>query len=265
MTKNLIPNDLKISPRTIIYLCSLLILFCGTVHSTDTCSVKITYKGIEIVTYNQKNMFPASWDEEPTNRFSLPLNVNNENRALSIVKAALDKYPEVMLKNNLKKVYLLSTLEFFGLTYGGTYYENKIYLCIKDSILGYTADYVEKAFHHEFSSILFKNYSFNEREWESANRSDFEYGNGGIEALKSGKSTLEFDVRYNRMGFLNSYSTASFEEDFNEICANLFAPSERFRGLIVNYSRIAKKVQMAIDFYSKIDPAFTEEYFKGLE
>jgi hypothetical protein len=239
-------------------------LLTGAVYAADTCSVKVTYRGVDIITFNQKGMFPDSWDEEPANRYSLPLNVKNENRALLIVKAALDKYPEGMLKNNLKKVYLLGTLEFFGLAYGGTYYDDKIYLCVKDSALGYTSSYIEKAFHHEFSSILLKNYSFDELKWESVNHSEFEYGNGGKEALRSGKTSLEFEVKYNKMGFLNSYSTASFEEDFNEICSNVFASAKRFWNLTADYPRIGKKVKMAIDFYSKIDPVFTEEYFKGL-
>jgi hypothetical protein len=239
-------------------------LFTGTANGADTCSVKITYKGVDIITYNQRQMFPDSWLEAPENGYSLPLNKNNESRGLSIIKSALDKYPEEMLKNNLKKVYLLGALKFYGLSYGGTYYDNKIYLCIKDSALGYDSKYIEKAFHHEFSSILLKNYSIDELEWEYLNHSEFEYGDGGKEALKSGSARLDFDAKYNKMGFLNQYSTASFEEDFNEICANLFASSNRFWNLTGNYTRIRKKALMAIDFYSKINPVFTEEYFKGL-
>ncbi len=247
-----------------IKILSLILLLTGILHAADTCSVKIKYKGVTIVTYNERGMFPGRWLDEPDNGYSLPLDKTHEDRALAIIKTALDKYPEQTLKNNLKKVYLLGELQFFGLSYGGTYRDDKIFLCVKDSLSGYDSKYIEKAFHHEFSSILYNNYSFDERQWESINHSEFSYGDGGIAALKTGSTGLEFDVKYNKMGFLNEYSTASFEEDFNEICSNLLAPSKRFRNLINDYPRIRKKVNMAVDFYSKINPVFTEEYFTGL-
>ena len=231
----------------------------------DTSSVKISYRGVDIITYNQANMYPGNWYEDPVSAYSLPLDINNESRALSIVKAALDKYPQELLNSNLKKVYLLSALEFYGLPYGGTYYDNKVYLCIKDASSGYDSKYIEKSFHHEFSSILLKNYSIDELKWKSANQSGFSYGEGGKEALNSGSTGLNFDAKYNKMGFLNQYSTASFEEDFNEICGNLFLSSTQFWDITANYPGVMKKVQMAIDFYSGINPVLTEEYFRGLE
>jgi hypothetical protein len=54
------------------------------------------------------------------------------------------------------------------------------------------------------------------------------------------------------------------ENDINTFAQNIFSPSENFWKIADGYLRIKKKVKILIDFYNKIDPMFTEDYFRRL-
>jgi hypothetical protein len=78
------------------------------------------------------------------------------------------------------------------------------------------------------------------------------------------------------------YSLLDYENDFNTIVQCLFIPtlSKELNRLLVdpelklwqfldeakkNSYPVFKKVQMVIEYYKKIDPGFTEEFFRTLE
>jgi len=63
-----------------------------------------------------------------------------------------------MLAANLKAVYFLKEMAFFNTPFGGTNSADNLYLTSNGITLGYTNDYIEQTFHHEFSSILFRNH-----------------------------------------------------------------------------------------------------------
>ena len=233
---------------------------------SDTSTYSTSYRDIKIFTYPEHNMFPDAWWESPVSGKVSPLLERDKERAVRILKIALDKYSKNVLDENLRKVYLLGDLNFYGVAYGGTYYDKSVFMVIKSDLEGYTDAYVEKTFHHEFSSILFYKYKsdFDEEHWVGANALEFKYGNGGLEAIKSGNTSLKFDEQCNKLGLLNEYSKASVEEDFNEMEGNLFLSSKEFWEVVDKYDRIKKKIKLMIEFYNKIDPMFTEEYFRGL-
>jgi hypothetical protein len=55
-------------------------------------------------------------------------------------------------------------------------------------------------------------------------------------------------------GFLEGYSQASIEEDFNKFVDWAFTKPDRLRRLASRYQRIRKKYNIVIKFYESIDP-----------
>ena len=156
-------------------------------------------------------------------------------------------------------------MEFFGQSYGGTNSTSEVYLSNRGIALGYTDFWLEQTFHHEFSSILLRNYGylFSKKKWMSFNK-DIEYGKGGVYALKDGTASIEFDYDLNELGVLTQYSKSSLEEDFNIFAQNLFLSDRGFWEVVALHERIKNKTALIIAFYKSINSSFTEEYFKNI-
>lgn len=223
--------------------------------------------GIEIYFVVCENMFPDHWYSEKINAKTVSLSLTEYKRVKDLLKKALAKYPEHILKENLKKVYALNSLNFYGLPYGGTYSMSKKALYITDDTILYEKDsFIESFFHHEFSSILFRKHPcyLKTKEWKSSNPRDFHYGKGGMEAIRNGNASMEFDSILNEKGFLNKYSQASLEDDINVFSQNLFNGGKEFWIIVDRYEKVKAKTRLIIGFYHKIDPFFTEDYFRKL-
>lgn len=222
--------------------------------------------GIELIFVLEDGMFPQSWYQAEINAQAEALEIDEIERTIQVLNASLAKYPEKLIKNNLKRVYVLKSLEFFGTSYGGTYTSNAVFLSNKGIKRGYTDSYIEKVFHAEFSSILYNNYvvNFQEESWKSANAEGFEYGSGGMLALKTGKSSESFQNQHNELGFLNQYAQSSIENDFNSFAKNLFYPTKDFWKLTEEWPGLKAKLELIVAFYGKIDEQFDLEFFRGL-
>ena len=134
--------------------------------------------------------------------------------------------------------------------------------------MGYTDFYLEKSFHHEFSSILFRNYGLllDTVEWKKTNGNVFDYNDpeSGVGAISSKKSSEELDTALARIGMLTQYAMSSLENDINTIAQNLFLPDNNFWDITDHYPLIKKKVKLLVAFYNKISPIFTEQYFRKI-
>jgi len=184
---------------------------------------------------------------------------------MEIVQTALNKYPKDILENNLFEIYVLKSLSFYGQPFGGTSSNNQIFITNAGRDKGYDSEFIERAFHHEFSSILLRNYftCFNSDQWEATNTGV--YGTGGINAIKTNQASKKIDQALLRRGFLYQYATSSLENDFNAFAENLFAPNEAFEKIIDSkMDKILQKYIMAIEFYYCIHPHFDEVFFNGL-
>jgi hypothetical protein len=206
---------------------------------------------------------PDYWRSGEINGKVRRLSSNEVERTKRIISNAFSKYPNAVLSENLERVCVFGKMEFYGLGYGGTYYKNTVYLVNKGDEMGYDDEWIEQSFHHEFSSVLLKKYDryFNEEAWRNCNSADFNYGNGGVDALASGNCDTDFSEHYNRMGLLNQYGSSDIEEDVNEFAENLFLPHDGFAEVLQQYPSIRKKRALLIDFYHRINPEFTTEYF----
>lgn len=246
-----------------------IILFTALVYSitaiaNDTIVDERT--GIKIIFSAEGKIFPENWYEEKINAQATSLDTTEYSRSEKIIKAALQKYPVELLKKNLRKIYILKDVTFYGQPFGGTNSTSNVYLSNNGINEGYTDFYLEQLFHKEFSSILLRNYkkNFKEEEWVKCNSTDFKYGNGGVQALKDNKDSENLDTELNKAGFINQYATSSIENDFNAFAGNLFLPKNEFIQAITDHNRLKKKRKIMMEFYSKLDNSLTEKYFDDI-
>lgn len=214
--------------------------------------------------YADKNIFPCRWRTKKRNIRITAIKDAEVERTTRALSRALDKYPAELLEKNLKKVYALATMSFYGLEYGGTYHKGKVYITNNGVENGYTDTFIEGTFHHEFSSILLKRYKrfFDKKAWIASNPDDFEYGDGGLAALHTSNTSLQLDSALCNAGFLNQYSMASVEEDFNCFAESLFVSDEGFWDAWKANEAVKKKTDIIIRFYQHLSPIFTLEHFQ---
>lgn len=106
--------------------------------------------------------------------------------------------------------------------------------------------------HAEFSSILFRSSKFPIQEWEAINKPEWRYLGTGFDQL--GNSNLYAQTEeLLEDGFLNEYSKASLEEDFNTFAAWVFTRQDRLSKLALKHKRIRMKYELVAEFYKAID------------
>ena len=212
------------------------------------------------------DMFPPSWRSGEIQATAIQIADNQIARSTVISDKAMSKYPPEVLTKNLKAVYFVKEMRFYGLQYGGTNSRENVYITNRGPVMGFSDKFVEATFHHEFSSILLRNYNslFDEKGWTHSNRPGTHYGSSGMQALKEGNADTTYMDVYNVDGFLNQYAKASIEEDFNTFAEALFSGDREYWRIVSLFPRVQKKHKIAIQFFHSIDPQFTEDYFRSL-
>ena len=214
------------------------------------------------------SIFPPGWQPSPINAKGTGIDNKEIERSKLIMAKALKKYPVSVLQKNLRAVYFLKEMTFYNVGYGGTNSTDALYLTNNGVAEGYTNLYLEQTFHHEYSSILYRNYSsfLDEAAWKKANNTGFDYNDpeAGVGAIRNNQSSQDLDTALCVKGFLTQYSLSGMENDINTFAQNLFSPSVNFWNYVDHYPNINKKTKLLISFYNKIDPIFTENYFRKL-
>ena len=240
-------------------------MFCLSVFWTNGLISQVINERAEIIIefHFDENTFPKKWQKNRINGKAMPLDSLEMERSRQIISKALDKYPDEFLKINLKKIVVLKSMEFFGQSYGGTNSKGTVYVANDGVNNGYTDYFIEKSFHHEFSSVLIKSRSnkFKKRHWKKLN--SIKYGKGGMKAIESSNISSNFDGYYNTNGFLYEYAQSSLENDFNSFAENLFLPDKSYYKVVSSNSILFTKHQQIIRFYNSLNKVFTEDYFKG--
>ena len=237
--------------------------FCAPVPSSFSGAIKTTFldprTGILIQSFPEKSMFYESWQTPPISGKATPLKVERISRDFLILQKSLARFPADFLRFYLERIYLLDSLSFYGLSFGGTNDDVTLFLTNADH---YPPDFLEKTFYHEFSSILLRAHPelLDQAGWKKANPPEFRYKSGGVQALRKNQHSLRWKKKYHRQGFLAQYATASLEEDFNLFSESLFF-SNRLFTLAEKYPAIRKKLELLLAFYSRLSPLFTREYF----
>jgi hypothetical protein len=228
-----------------------------------------TINGVSIRFGYTPYIFPESWRTAPINAKGEAITGKEIGRCKTVMTKALNKYPPVLLQYNLKAVYFLKNMQFFDVGYGGTNSTDKVYLTDDGVAEGYTDTYLEQTFHHEFSSILLRNYAskLDTVAWKAANDSRFSYNDpeDGVGAIRNNASSQELDTAICRRGMLTQYAMSGIENDVNTFAQNLFCPEKNFWAITTKYPAIKKKVTLLIQLYNSINPVFTEEYFRKFD
>lgn len=249
--------------RSLVVLTLLLSTFKLEAQTPDT-----TIKGVYIGFTYTPAIFPASWRVSPINAYGENILSEEIQRTRSVAIKALNKYPVALLRN-IKAVYFLKQMRFFDVFYGGTNSHDMLYLVNNGISQGYNDIYLEQTFHHEFSSILFRNFPslFDTTTWKNANHPGFTYNDpeNGVGAIRNSLSSQQLDSLLCSKGVLTQYGGSSIENDVNTFAQNLFVPEKNFWLYADRYPRIKKKTGLLIIFYNKINPLFTEQYFRNLE
>lgn len=228
-----------------------------------------TIQGVKIVFNYSVANFPETWRLTPVNADGEQIAAFEVDRSKLIMIKALSKYNDLLLEYNLKAVYFLKSMRFFNVGYGGTNSTDALYLTNNGYSMGYTDRYIEQTFHHEFSSILFRNYNtvIDTVSWRRANDPTFDYNDpeSGVGAIRTGRSSQLPDTALAKYGFLTEYSMSSLENDINTLAQNLFLPDPGFWRIFDKYPKIRAKTQLLILFYNYLDGRYTERFFRSLE
>lgn len=239
----------------------ILILLCETLPAQDT-----VINGVTISFGIDRHTFPNRWLRKNISAEAVSLPDTCMPRAQALMAQALTRYPVSMPCKYLKRVHIFKSLRFYGYPYGGTYRRKAVYLTFDPGHPMSGESFLEERFHHEFSSILWKE---NHRKldldaWMSFNPPGFVYGEGGIDAIQEGIASMETDPGYFAIGFLNRYAMTEIEQDINCIAQYLFCGGPEFWKIVDENERIRGKVILLVDFYHQLNPMFTEPYFRNL-
>ena len=280
----IINNDLlmnKVVPYALIVLVLpwvvniLFLVYTNKTYSKEELDLlfkPVTAKyGIKIV-YEVGNDFFSPMENPPIPAGPLPGSRIEQipHRVLvrypALLQRAFDKYPIEVIKKNLNAIYFSGIIDADGLWYGGTYdpFRRIVYLVDNGTK---SDDHAMDTFHHEFSSLLLKRYSFFVNPWSDHNSKDFKYFRERYDSWetleKAVDITEEGDVEVYEQGFVTVYGQTNFENDFNEYSAMIFTYPQKFKKIMDQYPRVRSKFFVWLAFYQKIDPIFTEAYLFG--
>ena len=221
---------------------------------------------VPVIGRAEKHMFPCRWNNKKIHAEAVLLTAEEMPVVKAVISRALAKYPAWMAERYLKKVYVLKSIRFYGYPYGGTYIRKILYLTYDGDNPLTNGQVLEERFHHEWSSILWKENlrKLNLDQWVLFNARGFTYGEGGIDAIREGLTSMETDPGYFNIGFLNRYAMTEIEQDINVMAQYLFTGGPAFWKIVDTNALIRGKATLLINFYHSLDPMFTEDYFRNL-
>lgn|GEM_PF-6252756 len=249
---------LALNKRILYYIFILVILYPWL----DGCVAKRTYidesTRIKFVSGRSLDSLKIGWESiSPTRKqFS---NIRKE------LQKAFNKYPDNFLIHYLDMIIIYAELNYQGVEYAGSLNMPRrcIFVTLRDGL-----SYVENVFHHELNTILLEKECklFDAEKWSSCNPEDFSYWDTtrGCEYVRThGTSQPWVDTTYFHQGFTSKYSMTSLDNDLSRYAEALFMSEKEFWDAFDEYERVREKARLTINFYNKLHPMFTEEYFRG--
>jgi len=175
-----------------------------------------------------------------------------------VITEAIEAYPLGFVPLHLSKIYIIGN----KMDTGGEHDSTAIAI---DKVIFLTIDEKNSetlylpVFHHIFNHVMQETYkelfdSYYD-EWILNNPQGFEYY--GYEPKIDNEDRPEMY----KNGFISSYSMFDYSEDFAEISGYAFSKNPVFLDCVMNYPGIRQKFELMADFYGKIDPLITLEYF----
>jgi Tol biopolymer transport system component len=112
-----------------------------------------TRTNVPIISVTDKKMFPQSWLSSPTEARAAGLSKKELKRSIYTLDVAMSKYPILLLRENIKAIYLLSSLTLYGVAADASNSEDSIYI-VNTGGKEYTDEYFESSFHRAFENLM---------------------------------------------------------------------------------------------------------------
>lgn len=240
--------------KPVFSLLSGFLFFCQLSAGQDSLLWK------KVVRYDGKTeIFPAAWLDKKTKARASVLDTARFQQDSLILDRAFSKYPGDAIIKAVRKIYLLGRLRFAGENFFGTNSRYDIYMALENN------DEIERTFHHELSSILFRNnpsYLIQD-EWKKLSPELF--SGSSADAMKAGYYSTDYAPELLEKGYLSRYSLSNWENDFNMYAEELFCGGKTFWALADKYPKLLQKTRLIIRFYNeKVNGLFDEAYFRAL-
>jgi hypothetical protein len=247
--------------------CAILLVLASGCRSEQPPQVGANSRHLPVaVVLNATDVdFPVEWLSQYGGKYS-PMPEVEQEQTVAAIADAMGKYPSALLTSYLKSVVTVGWMEFGGNRMAGTNSDDTLYMANSGDWAGYSDDFLRRTFHHELSSILLRQRPelMDERAWRALNKPTFRYSYEGDQMYDSFDADTSYRREMHELGFLCSYGRTSIEEDFNTFAEGLFSGDPAFWDAVDSYVSVRKKCDLAFDFYSKLDPQFSESFFRGL-
>lgn len=228
-------------------------MFSAWKNDSDRVSFHKSWPWIEIVTdVSGEDYFPVQWSAFGVKPSADPIISSEHSRVMLILVEELGKYPKSLLKKNLQKIMLGSSLSIYNIEYGATNIDKHIYITSKGKQLGFSDEYLRKTIHHEFSSILIRNNDFPFDAWKKLSPETLGGQDGVIRevaAIKKGWEGNNHTKKDLADGFVSKYGRSSLENDINTYAENLMTSNDWLSSQAEDYSIIKEKVILIKEFY----------------
>ena len=112
------------------------------------------------VTYDARSYFPPYWKEAPFSGQGSQIDRDEGKRLVRLIPSFLFMYPPELIVKTLRDIYLLKSMSFYGLRYGGTCSPDGIYIASQGDDRACNDALLTAQMHSEFSSILYRTISF---------------------------------------------------------------------------------------------------------
>ena len=183
-----------------------------------------------------------------------------------IVEKSIAKYGRLNMSPAVSRVVISDHLAFGGSLLGGYNVRTTIYISSENDCERIGDEWFESILHAEIAECLMREFggTFPRSEWAACNESSFEYGLGGLAAIRNGQASERIATADLEGGFLSEYSKSSLENDFSTISRMLFSGPRVYIDLARLHPRLLAKLRLAAQFYQSMDPNLTLAYFEAM-
>ena len=196
-----------------------------------------------------------------------PTNIHGAYNAILGIKEGLSKYPPKLIKKNLSAVFISGRIKSDRVVAGGTVLGSWIYVSAGKNSKSIPPHTYAETLHHEFSSILKREYNFPTIRWVLANKSGFKYPEEKKKIIKAASLESRADPKdaheWHDAGFVHDYGMSSIVNDFNTYAELAMGNPEKLKLLSKQYPRIMLKTAIFVEYYEELAPEL-REYFHSV-
>ena len=181
--------------------------------------------------------------------------------ALRALNRALDAYPAGLLEEAALDILLAGRLTLLDYRVGGTVQPHGWVLLATDYLLiSAGPDYLQRAFHHEYSSLLILLEPFPNDDWLAHLPDGFAFPETDDERLALTQVFAEDLSAFHDRGFVSDYGASSLENDINTYAELLLHAPDALAELAEQHDLIRQKTILIRRFYETLDPDFTTRF-----